>query len=139
VSTQVERSYSAHFFKLAVLEIRRELIDLGRHHLGTQGQGAKHHTGGAGRAGGSIEGQAAESGEPTSLEDWTTFHECVGALPDEEREVFGLIYYDGLLQEEAATELGISLRTVKRRWQSARITLHRAMSVERQQKKRDDR
>src|SRR5438128_1367023 len=33
-----------HFYNLAALQIRRELIDLAHHHLGPQGQGAKHHT-----------------------------------------------------------------------------------------------
>src|SRR5262245_41118131 len=33
-----------HFFNLAALHIRRELIDLARHHLGPQGAAAHHYT-----------------------------------------------------------------------------------------------
>ena len=40
----------------------------------------------------------------------------------------GLLFYEGLTQEEAAKVLGISLRTVKRRWQSARCRLYDAFN-----------
>lgn len=45
-------------------------------------------------------------------------------LPEEEREIFDLLWYQGLTQAEAANLLNISDRTVKRRWQSARLLLH---------------
>lgn len=111
------------FYALATTQIRRELIDLSRHFLGPEGQGANHDT---------DDGEAAckepdRQGEPDTLEGWTNFHEQVEKLPDEEREVFGLLWYEGLTQPEAASILGISLATVKRRWQSARLLLHRAM------------
>jgi RNA polymerase sigma-70 factor (ECF subfamily) len=48
-------------------------------------------------------------------------------LPDEEREVVNLLWYDELTQEEVATVLNVSLRTVKRRWQSARLKLAEAL------------
>jgi RNA polymerase sigma-70 factor (ECF subfamily) len=120
-----------HFYNLAALQIRRELIDLVHHHLGPQGHGAKHHTDGAGKAADDVDGafdrQAGAGDEPDSLEAWTAFHEKVDLLPDEEREVFGLLWYEGLKQEEAALVLAVSLRTVKRRWQSARIKLAQAI------------
>ena len=47
------------------------------------------------------------------------------AFPAEEREVFGLLWYDGLTQEEAAAVLETSVRTIKRRWQSARFLIAR--------------
>jgi hypothetical protein len=56
------------------------------------------------------------SGEPSNLAEWTEFHERVEALPEAEREVVGLLWYEGVSQEEAAALLGVSLRTVKRRW-----------------------
>jgi RNA polymerase sigma-70 factor (ECF subfamily) len=66
--------------------------------------------------------------EPQSIEDWTAFHEEVEKLPDEQREVFGLIWYGGLHQADAAKVLGISLATIKRRWQAARLHLHEALA-----------
>jgi len=54
----------------------------------------------------------------------------VAALPDEEREVFGLIFYQGMTQDDAADVLGVAVRTVQRRWQAAMISLHRARGGE---------
>jgi len=41
--------------------------------------------------------------------------------------VVNLIYYEGLGQSEVAELLGVSVRTVKRRWQSARFHLYQAV------------
>ncbi len=129
---QVELDSVRHFFNLAAVQIRRELLDLAKHHFGPQGGGANHHTDGqpADDQGGSIHGTPQE---PMSLDDWSEFHVQVEAMPDEEREVFNLIWYDGLTQPEAAQALGTSLRTVKRRWQSARLFLFEALQGERPQ------
>jgi RNA polymerase sigma factor (sigma-70 family) len=120
-----------HFYNLAALQVRRELIDLAHHHQGPQGHGAKHHTDGGGKApddqGGALSVRADDAGGPSSLEGWRLFHERVEALPEEEREIFDLLWYEGLSQEEAAAVLGASVRTVKRRWQSARMMLFEAM------------
>ena len=58
---------------------------------------------------------------------WDRFHALVEALPPEEREVVDLLFVHDLTQEEAAQVLDCSLRTVKRRWQSARIRLQQAI------------
>lgn len=112
-----------HFFNLATMQIRRELIDLGRKHFGPHGIGRNHHTDhqAPDQVGGRL--HALES-EPHDLEEWTEFHERVDSLPDEEREVFGLLYYEGISQEEAATILGCSVRTIRRRWNDAKLRLH---------------
>ena len=59
--------------------------------------------------------------EPSRLAVWTEFHRQVADLPEEDREVFDLLWYQGLTQAEAAAVLGISERTVSRRWISARL------------------
>lgn len=114
------------FYGLAATQIRRELLDLARHHYGRNGYGANHHTDGGGSAEVSPDGREA----PEGLEGWTAFHESIEGLPDEQREVFNLLWYEGLTQPEAAEVLGLSLATLKRRWQSARINLHGAMRGE---------
>jgi RNA polymerase sigma-70 factor (ECF subfamily) len=123
-----------HFFCLAAKQIRWELLDLAKHHFGSLGQGAKHHTDGGGRAaddtGGPLARQPDADGEPVSLEEWTGFHEQASRLPEEEREVFDLLWYQGLTQEDAAQILGVTVRTVKRRWQRARVLLHEALKGE---------
>ena len=120
-----------HFWNLAALQLRRELIDLAHHYFGPEGLGTNHHTDGPDEARGqALERSAGEEEQPVSLEEWRCFHEWVGALPEEDREVFDLLWYQGLTQEQAASVLSVSLSTVKRRWQAARLRLGRAMSGE---------
>jgi DNA-directed RNA polymerase specialized sigma24 family protein len=64
------------------------------------------------------------------LEKWTEFHKHVAALPGSDREVCELLWYFGLSQQEAADFLGISLRTIKRRWFQVRCLLVKQMESE---------
>ena len=117
------------FYRLAALQVRRELIDMARHYYGPEGVGANH----ASRApaeGGSLppaHEPADVSAEPARLALWTEFHTQVEALPDDEREVFDLLWYQELSQAEAAAVVGVSDRTIKSRWRSARLRLHEAL------------
>jgi len=52
----------------------------------------------------------------------------VDKLPEEQKEVVNLLFYEGLSQEEAAAILNISVRTIKRRWQEAKLRLHEELS-----------
>ncbi len=131
---EVKPSSVRHFFNLATVQMRRELLDLADHHFGPEGDGANHHTDGpclAAGKDGTLDRQPAVADQPTSLDGWTEFHARIEALPEEEREVVGLIWYEGLAQEEAAAVLGVSVRTVKRRWQAARLLLYEAVKGER--------
>jgi RNA polymerase sigma factor (sigma-70 family) len=109
------------FFGLAATQIRRTLIDLARHHYGPEGQGANHESGT------SNANQNDEADSPETLASWTEFHEQVDQLPDDEREVFQLVWYSGTTQKEAAELLGISERTVLRRYYRARLLLRNAL------------
>ena len=115
------------FINLAAVQIRRELIDLARHYDGPEGPG-RHHASRAGSDGsGSPPGPpeaADDTDDPARLAAWTEFHDEVGALPDAEKEVFDLLWYQGLSQAEAAALLGVTERVVKYRWRSARLKLH---------------
>lgn len=112
-----------HFFNLAALQIRRELIDTARKHFGPEGIAANHHTDmqAPDEAGGTLH---AAADEPEDLAQWTRFHTLVETLPEDEREVVNLLFYEALTQEEAAQVLGVNVRTVKRRWQSARLAIN---------------
>jgi RNA polymerase sigma-70 factor (ECF subfamily) len=128
--SKVRPASAADFFRLAALNIRRELLDLAKHYYGPQGQGARHAS--HGRKGGSRSRNPAfdppdRAAEPSRLDAWTEFHTQVERLPDEEREIFDLLWYQQLSQAEAAAVLHISERTVKRRWQAARLKLHEAL------------
>jgi RNA polymerase sigma-70 factor (ECF subfamily) len=120
------------YFRLAALNVRRELLDLARHYYGPQGHGARHATDPGKPA--STTAAPAEpadlSHEPQRVAAWTEFHQQIERLPAEEREVFDLVWYQGLSQAEAAALLHVSERTIKRRWQSARVALHDAMQGE---------
>jgi RNA polymerase sigma factor (sigma-70 family) len=115
----VSPEHPRQFFGLAAEQVRRELIDLARHYYGAHGIGANH----ASWAASALEADAADS-DPDGLADWQSFHEGVAALPDADREIFGLLYYQGLSQGEAAGLLGLSVAAVQQRWQRARLKLH---------------
>ena len=130
---EVKPVRAADFFRLAALHIRRELHDLAKHYYGPRGLGANHATAAWQPPSGdeSADSLAWEplgtEEDPVSLAAWSEFHEQVERLPEEEREVFDLLWYQELSQGEAAELLGVSERTVKRRWASARLRLHRAL------------
>jgi RNA polymerase sigma-70 factor (ECF subfamily) len=119
------------FYRLATLQIRRELIDLSRHYFGPAGR--VRYDGNdplvdAARSGAGGPGEFTDTTlDPGKLAVWTDFHRQVQELPDEEREVFDLVWYQNLKQTEAAELLGVPPRTVMRRWQRACLKLHEAM------------
>lgn len=122
------------FFRLAAWHIRRELIDLARHYFGPEGLGANHASQGQERA--DSQTPPAHEGldysrDPNRLVGWEEFHRGIDALADPEREVVDLIWYQGLTQVEAADLLGVTERTVKRRWQTARQRLQDVLHGER--------
>jgi RNA polymerase sigma-70 factor (ECF subfamily) len=110
-------------YGLAAENIRRELIDLARHYQGPHGLGANHQSGvidphhpvdSPGR-------HEPAASDPTGddLDRWRAFHEEVANLPVEEREVFGLAYYQGWTHEQIAALFQRNTRTIGRYWQSA--------------------
>lgn len=114
-----------HFFNLAGQAIRRELIDL-----------ARRQDRGDGRRvvivpdDGPELNRGSNDGCPLDLTAWTEFHQTVEALPQAEREVTTLLWYEELTQAEAAAVLGVSERTILRRWHSARLKLARVIGDE---------
>lgn len=114
-----------HFFSLASLQIRRELMDLKRKHHGPEGVGAHHAS--VARSGDSSAGAGPEAKgrerSPQTIAEWGELHGLVNQLEPELRDVVDLLWYQGLEQEEAASLLGVSSKTVNRRWREARIRL----------------
>lgn len=117
------------FIGLAATQIRRELIDLARHHYGPLGDGA-HHASDPGQAdsqgGGNPlydPGGKGTSSSEIPREDMERFHAAVGDLPDELREVFEKSFYLDMTQAEIAEEIGVSTKTIKRRWRDAKLQL----------------
>lgn len=108
------------YHRFVALQVRRELLDLARRHFGAHGDAAHHAS--------DVDWGAAEPGvdtfDPARLAEWTEFHRQVDSLPDDERAVADLLYYQGLPQEEAARLLGVDVRTVQRRWRRIRLLAH---------------
>jgi len=119
------------FFRLAAAQVRRELLDLVRKHFGPEGQ-ARHVVSGPAWPTVSATQEpprldaAVDTWNPSGLAEWREFHEQVERLPEPEREVFDLLWYQGLSHSDAAHVLGVSPRTVTRRWRSACLLLYRA-------------
>jgi RNA polymerase sigma-70 factor (ECF subfamily) len=122
---EVHPATAADFYRLAALNIRRELLDLAKHYYGPLGGGAKHASvAGASSGTDVLAGKSSPGDDPVQLSSWTDFHTQVDNLPEDERAVFDLLWYQELPQAEAASILGVSERTIKRRWASARLKLH---------------
>lgn len=111
----------ADFFRLAARQINWALIDLTRKQRVEFSESLES----AGIAAG-IAGNPREQ-DPTHLAAWEDVHAKIAALPEELRSVFDLLYYQGLTQEDTAGLLGLSVRTVKRRWLDARLRLMQSL------------
>lgn len=115
---------------LAATQLHRELIDLARRYSGPSSFAAHHGT----NVMPGDESQSAShyvertAAADSDLDRWTQFHEAIGRLPDEDREVFHLVWYLGADQQTIATLLGCSERTVKSRWRSAREAVRAALN-----------
>lgn len=128
--TQIQPGDARGFTGLAAVQVRRELLDLAKKHAGPESYAANHETNyhridGEHRA--KIDAVAGQADEPDRQERWTRLHEAAEALPEDERELFHLVWYLGMKQEEAGQLLGCSVRTVKRRWESAKVLIARAV------------
>ena len=116
---QVKPESPRQYYGLAATQIRRELIDLARHFCGPEGVGANHDT----NQGEAIKRTEITSYKPETVEKWTEFHEAVEELDEKQQAVVDLVWYEGMTQPAAAKVLGVSLATLKRRWQAARLEL----------------
>jgi RNA polymerase sigma-70 factor (ECF subfamily) len=106
----------AGFFRLAAQSVRRELLDMARHYAGPWNPAAHHESLPDGAAPPYWTGGTAEA---RNLERWAAFHEAVERLPEREREVMELGYYEGLDKDEIGRLLGVEERTVRRWWNRA--------------------
>lgn len=127
----VRPASEADFLRFSAVQIRRELIDLARRYFGPQGQGAHH----ASRGGGEPTHDAdfapgTDTHEPSRLAIWSEFHEKIDALPEEDKALYDLIWYQGISTPVAARLLGVTERTVQRRWQQLRLKLHSELKGE---------
>lgn len=104
------------FFNLAAVHIRRELIDLARRCKGRKHVATLTLPDDSDRP---VQRVEAELKPADDLDLWVQFHKAVDALPVEEREVVGLVFYHGWTQVRIAALFNVDERTIRRRWSSA--------------------
>lgn len=99
-----------HFLGLAGQRIRWKLLDLAR-----RPPPAYEPTNGF------LADAVETTHDPVRLAEWAEVHSYIQELPEAERELFDLIFYQGVPQPVVARMLGIAYRTLKHRWQEARL------------------
>ncbi len=118
---------------LMATQIQRELLDLARKHAGPMSYASNHGTNVQDDTNGEVflvdeaEDGSDKLDEEIPLDRWEAFHAAIESLPEEQREVFRLVWYLGADRETAAKTLGLSVRTVGRRWQEAREMVTQAV------------
>ena len=122
-----------HFYRLAALQIRRELKELVRRHChedrprvqnaSDTDNASSETTASETTSHASLAEPADATHDPGQLAQWMELHERVEQLAPEQREVFETIWYHQVSQTETAEILGVSRRTVIRRWQAACLEL----------------
>lgn len=110
------------FLTFSAAQIRRVLLDMARHQ-GHRDQKMNEWSAGSGPPVVEQQRLGEEGLDPSHLAQWSEFHQKVRELPDEEREVIDLYWYQGLTQAETARILGVHEKAVSRRWLSARLKL----------------
>ena len=124
---------SRDFLCQASTAIRRELVDLNKYFFADEDTGTLDPLAtrpDAPDSGDTVAGQLVGALEPGRLSAWTRFHRQIDTMHDEDREVFELLWYQGLTQPETADLMGVSRRTMIQRWQGARLRLFDALDGE---------
>ncbi len=112
---QVRPASTRDFINLSAVQIRRELLDLARRFA------CRQHDCPGGEDLDALETPAID------MDTWSRFHQAVEELPVLEREVVGLLFYQGWTQPQVAELLGMHKRTVGRHWASACLTLNQKL------------
>ena len=119
----------ASFFRLAALEMRHALVDLCRRYFGPEGMGTHHDTVGDEPSGQPLQVfVSANAMRVARTDQFRQLYEAVDSLPEEERVVVDLLWIHELSQIEAAAILGVTTKTIARRWARARLLLHQDLT-----------
>ena len=65
----------------------------------------------------------APDGEPSSLIEWAEFYAKIDQLPEENKQIFDLIWFQGLSQIDAAKALDMPTRTFTRKWTETKLLI----------------
>ncbi len=113
----------AQFLRYASLTIRSKLIDLAKkcRPITAGGPGSDTSTPHL------LAAISDSTNEPAKLAQWDEIHTLIDQLPDDERILFDLIYYQDLTQAEVSELLGVPLTTLRTRWLHARANFMRLL------------
>jgi len=120
-SSQVRWQNRAHFFAVSATLMRRILVDFARERQNLKRGGAAER----------VSLDEALVVAPERGADLLALDEALNrlaALNPRQAQVVELRYFGGLSEEEAAEALKVSLRTVQRDWNLARLWLYRELS-----------
>jgi RNA polymerase sigma factor (sigma-70 family) len=112
----------AQFLCYASLTIRSNLIDLAKKCRPVLVGGTPSDT----SSPNPLDAQPDSTDEPGKLAQWGEVHALIDRLPDGDRALFDLIYYQNLTPAEASEILGVPLTTLRTRWLNARVNFMRA-------------
>jgi len=98
-----------HFHNLAAVQLRRELLDLARQYQTAPPDGFD---------------KLSDVPSKESIGRWIDLHEALAELDGDDRDLINDLIYMGLSQHEAAAALGVSAKTVQRRWHSLCMRLY---------------
>lgn len=127
--SRTEFKDSTHFFSYSATMIRNVLIDLLRKYYGKNGKGAREIRVGAdddsptGDGMRSVVAEGRDTNSPDRDAMRAEIHSVIEGLPTQHREMFDLRFYHGLKETECADALNVDVRTIRRRWRSARLAL----------------
>lgn len=111
---------SSHFLAVAALAMRHIVVDLARARSREKRGGDRHHT--------DLDGK--DLAQASHAERVLAVDQALHRLADDEPRLAAVVecrYFGGLSEEETATALGVSVRTVQRDWRSARTKLKSAL------------
>lgn len=124
---EVQPETAAQFYGLAAKHIKWTLLSMVNKHDGPQADAAHHHTDGTNSDPAYARSSDSDT-EPKSLQEWEHVYEAIDKLPEDQKVIVNLLYFDGLTQVEAAEALGVTERTVRRHWIKAKLVLNDLLS-----------
>jgi RNA polymerase sigma-70 factor, ECF subfamily len=110
----------AHFLAISARAMRQVLVDYARRRRAAKRGGEWHRTT-------LSDGLASH---PLDVEELLALDAALETLEPRQRQVVECRFFAGMEEEEIATALGVSARTVRREWVKARAWLNRALYVE---------
>ncbi|HUQ19338.1 MAG TPA: ECF-type sigma factor [Gemmatimonadaceae bacterium] len=119
--SRIAWSDQAHFFALASVAMRHVLVDRARARLADKREGVLIR----------VTLDNNEMGDVNQPEVMLEINDAVDKLAEVEPRLAKVVecrFFGGLSEEETATALGITVRTVQRDWVKARMLLRRALS-----------